>query len=181
MACSRASIASNDCIYETTRSPKSRATRSDCFQLWSRFISKKIKSQNSSETGSRVSQNRYDFNANESVLDAASDTLASISLDDNRIDCTCDLKKFGYHLKSPTSEIFKLIKPDELTCSYPMSLNGKLLSSVWILKITFWFIRSLEVNMKIFEVNFGSLTHTWGCFGSLEVQIWPQMTFRDLF
>jgi len=64
------------------------------------------------------------------IENAVSDTLASISLDDNRIDCTCDLKEFGYHLKSPTSQIFKLIKPDELTCSYPMSLNGKLLSSL---------------------------------------------------
>ncbi|CBY21942.1 unnamed protein product [Oikopleura dioica] len=64
------------------------------------------------------------------IENAASDTLASISLDDNRIDCTCDLKEFGYHLKLPTSQIFKLIKPDELSCSYPMSLNGKLLSSL---------------------------------------------------
>ena len=162
MACFPASIASSDCIYETTRSPKSRATRSDCFQHWSRFIFKKIKSQNSSETGSRVSQNRYEFNANERVLDAASDTLASISLDDNRIDCTCDLKQFGYHLKSPTSEIFKLIKPDELTCSYPMSLNGKLLSSVWILEVTVWFTRSLRLisgHLRAIEVIWG---HLWG-------------------
>ncbi|CAG5107317.1 Oidioi.mRNA.OKI2018_I69.chr1.g3260.t1.cds [Oikopleura dioica] len=61
---------------------------------------------------------------------AASVTLATIDLYDNKIDCSCSLKEFGAHLSSPTSTIFKLIKPDELSCSYPISLNGKPLSEL---------------------------------------------------
>ena len=58
------------------------------------------------------------------------DNIAAIFMDENEINCDCNLKEFKNDFTDRNSRVFRVLQPDELKCSFPRSESGKKLTEV---------------------------------------------------